>query len=147
MPRTRSATALFNIPAMTARLSRYDREPLLLRLEREPPPPLLDDERFDDDRFDDDDRLLPLDAPRPFDDRLRLEDERLRPLDDERLPPLADERLRLLADDWLRLLDDCERVFFTSPSSTVPRHSPLSSSSMSTCALKRARSARTARFT
>jgi hypothetical protein len=117
----------------------------LLRLEREPPPPLLDDDRFDDDRFDDD-RLLPLDAPRPFDDRLRLEDERLRPLDAERLP-LADERLRLLADERLRLLDDCERVCFTSPSSTVPRHAPLSSSSMSTCALKRARSARTARFT
>src|SRR5215211_7282314 len=151
---------------------RFDPEPLrpfddaLARLdderplpEDEPPRPLPDDERP---------RLPPEDErPLPDDERPRLlleerplrppeelplrppEEERGRPRDDdERLPP-RDEVARARRDDErLRPPDEpAEREDFTSPSSITPRHAPVSSSSISTWALKRARSARTARLT
>jgi hypothetical protein len=102
---------------------------------------LLDDLRArDDDDLRPPDELDPLrlavDPPlRLVAERLRLEVDRLRPFD----PPLR------LDDE--RLLRAAVRCGCTSPSSITPRHSPLSSSSIRTYALKRAMSARTARFT
>jgi hypothetical protein len=79
-----------------------------------------------------DDEPLPL---RPLDDEPLL----LRPLDDEPLRPSDVVRLRL-REDALRVVD------LTLPSSMAPRHSPVSCSWSSIQALKRARSARTARL-
>ena len=61
--------------------------------------------------------LLPLDADRlrPPDELAALARPELEPLRPERLPPPDDESELLLVD-------------LTSPSSTVPRHSPVSSS-------------------
>src|SRR4051794_12257114 len=105
-----------------------EREPLFLRPEDEPdrPPPFEE---------------LPL----PLDElRLRLDDERPRALEDERRDD-ACERV----DCFERLLppDDRDVLRFTSPSSISPRQAPVSSWDISTYALKRARSARTARLT
>ena len=107
-------------------------------------------------------RLRPLlEEPLPFDElllrldglllrldelllRLPLDDALERPPDDE-LRPEVDFDFR---DDELRLRELDEEVLrLTSPSSITPRQDPLSSSSISMYALKRARSARTARFT
>jgi hypothetical protein len=139
-------------------------EPLLLRLDerlRPPPedepdlaveaePPLALEEEEEDLRLDDE-------PPLDFDDEvLRLDDE---PppldLDDDDLPP-DDERVAL--EDDPRLLarerdedclppDELDEEDLTLPSSITPRHAPVSSSSISTYALYRARSARTARLT
>jgi hypothetical protein len=116
----------------------------LLRAD-EPLPLLRDDELLG---FDEpplalrDDELLDFDEP-----PLALRDEDLfgfdEPLALREEPPLRDE-------PWLRLLDDVStallEVRFFSPSSIVPRQAPCSSWFIITCALKRCRSARTARL-
>ena len=169
------STATYVTPFRGSGTRRQEREPLFFRLEPERLPLLL--RPFDDDRLLAVVRLLPLlDEPLPFDELLpRLDvlplrfDELLLPLD-ELLPPLEEllprldaERLRELEaedfdrpdaedfdrpDDELRLrAPDDERWRLTSPSSITPRQDPVSSSSIITYALKRARSARIARFT
>jgi hypothetical protein len=107
-----------------------------VRLEREPDR-LLDPER------------LPDDLPREEEVLRALEDERLRALVEERLRPRPD---RLEREDRLRDEEPVRcvcRAFFvtTSPSLITPRQAPVSSSRISMNALKRAMSARTARFT
>ena len=108
-----------------------------MRLELDRLPPLL--RPFDDER----DLAVvlrpPLDEPLPFDERLRLEAERLRELDAELFdrpedePLLRELPLLRLRELELPLRDrDVERFFFTSPSSIVPRQEPLSSSSIVT---------------
>jgi hypothetical protein len=159
-------------PVIGLHLSAQEREPLLLFFRpdaRDPPLPPFDE---DLDRLDDDLERPDVDAPeRPEDAAFeRLPDERLpderppdEPLPEERLPDerlpderLPDERLpdelrpdELRPDERLRLDPelDADDLLLTSPSSILPRQAPLSSSSMRTCALKRARSARTARLT
>jgi hypothetical protein len=144
-PRARWATIRISAFRISALLwpQRYDREPARFLLELRDW--LLDDLPFDDARVRLDDersfddavvRFLP--DPLPLeDDCLRL-DELLRPRDDELLRPRLDAFPRPLDDERSRLgvADDDE--------SPPPG---LSGSCISTYALNRARSARTARFT
>jgi len=112
---------------------------------------------FEDDRLRLDLADPPLE-PEPEPDEPLDRDERLEPdcedAPDERAPPLeldfARDRLREL-DEPLepdRAAEDARRrvLDFTLPSSISPRQAPVSSSSSSMYALKRARSARTARL-
>jgi hypothetical protein len=171
-PRARSANTRLTIPVIGLHLPAQEREPLLLFFRpdaRDPPPLPFDDDRdpLEDDleRPDVDARERPEEAAFERLPDARLPEERLpeERLPEERLPeerppdePLPEELrpddLRpdeLRPDERLRLEPelDAADLLLTSPSSIWPRHAPLSSSSMRTCALKRARSARTARLT
>lgn len=156
-PPARSTNACLMIELIARPSLAYDdREPLfLLEDDRPPDRPPEDDRPLADDPpllpFDDEDeprerldvrRLLPLERlplerlplellPLLFDDALLL-----RLLDEPEPRFCEDEPLRELDDDLRRLGDDDELFL-----------SPDSSSSISTWALKRARSARTARLT
>ena len=138
LPLIRSAAARLRNPATMQKSRAQDLEPLFLRLELDLRRP-FDDARLPFEELRDEDfRLrLPDDELRALDELLRAaDDEDLRPPDDDDLrPPREPEDLPLPGDD------------LTSASSMTPRQAPVSSSSISMYALKRWRSARTARLT
>jgi hypothetical protein len=118
-------------------------EPLLLRLDDEPPLALEPEDLLADDARPLAEDLRLDEEPPAFEaEDLRLDDEPPRAedfrLDDE--PPLAlEDELRLLArdrdDDFLRPDDELDDEDFTLPSLISPRQAPVASSSISTYAL------------